>query len=72
VDAKLNIKAPDVYVTISLDGWSNPRRQAIMNFMVHNGTCALFHHAVDCTGKTKDAEFTANEITKAIRTIGKT
>jgi hypothetical protein len=72
VDAKLNIKAPDVYVTISLDGWSNPRRQAIMNFMLHNGTCTLFHHAVDCTGKTKDAEFTANEITKAIRTIGKT
>ena len=41
-----------------------------MNFVVNNGKVAFFHHAVDCTGKTKDAPFIADKVNEAIANIG--
>lgn len=70
VNQALALSRSDVYVTISLDGWSNPRRQAIINVMVSNGTVTFFHHSVDATGKTKDAPYVASIINNAITQVG--
>lgn len=70
VNRQLNLKAEYTYVTVSADGWSNPRRQSLINVMVTTDRASFFSHAVDATGKTKDHVFNGALLNNAIASIG--
>nr|KAJ0217080.1 hypothetical protein LSAT_V11C300149880 [Lactuca sativa] len=52
-------------VTIVSDGWSDPTRKPLINFMVTSGNGPLFLKAVNCFGEVKDRFFIVEEMKEA-------
>ncbi|GJY42655.1 hAT dimerization domain, ribonuclease H-like domain protein [Tanacetum coccineum] len=57
-------------VTIVSDGWSDPTRKPLINFMATSGNGPLFLNAVNCFGEVKDRFFIANLMKEVINEIG--
>ncbi|XP_022869854.1 uncharacterized protein LOC111389199 [Olea europaea var. sylvestris] len=57
-------------VTIVSDGWSDPQRRPLINFMAVTESGPMFLKAVDCSGETKDKYFIANLMKEVINEIG--
>ncbi|XP_022863377.1 uncharacterized protein LOC111383494 [Olea europaea var. sylvestris] len=57
-------------VTIVSDGWIDPQRKPLINFMAVTESGPMFLKAVDCSGETKDKYFIANLIKEVINEIG--
>ncbi|PWA67780.1 HAT dimerization domain, Ribonuclease H-like domain protein [Artemisia annua] len=57
-------------VTIVSDGWSDPIRKPLINFMATSGNGPLFLKAVNCFGEVKDRFFIADLMKEDINEIG--
>ncbi|CAH1453656.1 unnamed protein product [Lactuca virosa] len=57
-------------VTIVSDGWSDPTRKPLINFMATSGNGPLFLKAVNCFGEVKDRFFIAELMKEVINEIG--
>nr|GEY97974.1 putative hAT dimerization domain, ribonuclease H-like domain protein [Tanacetum cinerariifolium] len=57
-------------VTIMSDGWSDPTRKPLINFMATSGNGPLFLKAMNCFGEVKDRFFIADLIKEVINEIG--
>ncbi|PWA76506.1 hypothetical protein CTI12_AA232910 [Artemisia annua] len=57
-------------VTIVSDGWSDPTRKPLINFMATSGNGPLFLKAVNCFGEVKDRFFIADLMKEFINEIG--
>ena len=57
-------------VTIVTDGWSDPQRRPIINFMATCGNGPMFIKAVNCMGEVKRSEFIAGLMKEVIDEIG--
>ncbi|CAI9283673.1 unnamed protein product [Lactuca saligna] len=57
-------------VTIVSDGWSDPTRKPLINFMATSGNGPLFLKAVNCFGEVKDRFFIAELMKGVINEIG--
>ncbi|KAJ9552368.1 hypothetical protein OSB04_016413 [Centaurea solstitialis] len=53
-------------VTIVSDGWSDPTRKPLINFMATSGNGPLFLKAVNCFGEVKDRFFVADLMKEVI------
>ncbi|PWA76682.1 hypothetical protein CTI12_AA231560 [Artemisia annua] len=56
--------------TIVTDGWSDPQRRPIINFMATSENGPMFIKAVNCMGEVKNKEFIANLMKEVIDEIG--
>jgi hypothetical protein len=62
-------------VTIASDGWSDPRRRPILNFMASTRGASIFLKSVDCTdhmaeGGKKDAAYIGSNLISVIKDFG--
>ncbi|XP_076917999.1 uncharacterized protein LOC143578244 [Bidens hawaiensis] len=57
-------------VSIVSDGWSDPTRKPLINFMATLGNGPMFIKAVNCFGEVKDKFFIANLMKEVINEIG--
>ncbi|CAH1435544.1 unnamed protein product [Lactuca virosa] len=57
-------------VTIVSDGWSDPTRKPLINFMATSGNGPLFLKTVNCFGEVKDRFFIAELMKEVINEIG--
>ncbi|KAK8579694.1 hypothetical protein V6N12_070005 [Hibiscus sabdariffa] len=57
-------------VTIVCDGWSDPTRKPLINFMATSGNGPMFLKAVNCFGDVKDKFFIANLMKEVIDEVG--
>ncbi|GJX03798.1 hAT dimerization domain, ribonuclease H-like domain protein [Tanacetum coccineum] len=57
-------------VTIVSDGWSDPTRKPLINFMATSGNGSLFLKALNCFGEVKDRFFIADLMKEVIKEIG--
>ncbi|GKG04523.1 hAT dimerization domain, ribonuclease H-like domain protein, partial [Tanacetum coccineum] len=57
-------------VSIVSDGWSDPTRKPLINFMATSGNDLLFLNSVNCFGEVKDRFFIANLMKEVINEIG--
>ncbi|KAL9671541.1 hypothetical protein QQ045_009110 [Rhodiola kirilowii] len=57
-------------VTIVTDGWSDPQRRPLINFMACCESGLMFIKAVNCAGEVKDQEFIANILREVIDEVG--
>ncbi|XP_056692238.1 uncharacterized protein [Spinacia oleracea] len=57
-------------VTIVTDGWSDPTRKPLINFMATSGNGPIFLKAVNCFGEIKDKYFNANLMKEVIQEVG--
>ncbi|KAL9689719.1 hypothetical protein QQ045_010108 [Rhodiola kirilowii] len=57
-------------VTIVTDGWSDPQRRPIINFMACCESGPMFIKAVNCAGEVKGKEFIANLLREVIDEVG--
>ncbi|KAK9037127.1 hypothetical protein V6N11_022049 [Hibiscus sabdariffa] len=57
-------------VTIVCDGWSDPTRKPLINFMATSGSGPMFLKAVNCFGEVKDKFFIANLMKEVIDEVG--
>ncbi|GJX72443.1 hAT dimerization domain, ribonuclease H-like domain protein [Tanacetum coccineum] len=57
-------------VTIVSDGWSDPTRKPLINFMATSGNGPLFLKAVNCFGEVKDRFFIADLMKEVINESG--
>ncbi|KAK8485679.1 hypothetical protein V6N11_038000 [Hibiscus sabdariffa] len=57
-------------LTIVSDGWSDPTRKSLINFMATSGNGPMFLKAVDCFGEVKDKFFIANLMKEVIDEVG--
>ncbi|GJV42729.1 hypothetical protein Tco_1421169 [Tanacetum coccineum] len=57
-------------VTIVTDGWSDPHRRPIINFMATSENGPMFIKAINCMGEFKSKEFIANLMKEVIDEIG--
>ncbi|KAK9047552.1 hypothetical protein V6N11_053391 [Hibiscus sabdariffa] len=57
---------PEKGVTIVCDGWSDPTRKPLINFMATSGNGPMFVKAVNCFGDVKDKFFIANLMKEVI------
>ncbi|XP_056698299.1 uncharacterized protein [Spinacia oleracea] len=57
-------------VTIVTDGWSDPTRKPLINFMATSGNGPIFLKAVNCFGEIKDKYFIANLMKEVIQEVG--
>ncbi|KAK9019125.1 hypothetical protein V6N11_034164 [Hibiscus sabdariffa] len=57
-------------VTIVCDGWSDPTRKPLINFMATSGNEPMFLKAVNCFGEVKDKFFIANLMKEVIDKVG--
>ncbi|KAJ1413101.1 Ribonuclease H-like superfamily [Sesbania bispinosa] len=53
-------------VTIVSDGWSDPQRRPLINFMAVTESGPMFLKAVDCSDEVKDRDFIAKHLTDII------
>ncbi|KAL4579539.1 hypothetical protein LXL04_015689 [Taraxacum kok-saghyz] len=60
----------DKGVSIVSDGWSDPTRKPLINFIATSCTGPLFLKAVNCFGEVKDRNFIANLMKEVINEIG--
>ena len=61
---------PSSGVSIVSDGWTDPARHPLINFMVSSQNGPLFLKAVDALGKYKDAQFMGDLFIKTIEEVG--
>ncbi|XP_023644444.1 uncharacterized protein LOC111832365 [Capsella rubella] len=52
------------------DGWSDPTRKPLINFIGISGSAPLFLKAVDCFGEVKDKFFISNLMKEVINEVG--
>ncbi|KAE8685662.1 putative zinc transporter protein [Hibiscus syriacus] len=57
-------------LTIVCDGWSDPTRKPLINFMDTSGNGPMFLKAVNCFGEVKDKFFIANLMKEVIDEVG--
>ncbi|XP_039050202.1 uncharacterized protein LOC120191296 [Hibiscus syriacus] len=57
-------------LTIVCDGWSDPTRKPLINFMGTSGNGPMFLKAVNCCGEVKDKFFIANLMKEVIDEVG--
>ncbi|QHO49393.1 uncharacterized protein DS421_1g13560 [Arachis hypogaea] len=57
-------------VSIVSDGWSDPQRRPLLNFMVVTESGPMFLKAVDCSDEIKDKDYVAKQIRDVIREVG--
>ncbi|KAJ9552744.1 hypothetical protein OSB04_016789 [Centaurea solstitialis] len=57
-------------VTIVSDGWSDPTRKPLINFMATSSNGPLFLKAVNCFGEVKDRFFIADLMKEVINEVG--
>ena len=57
-------------VSIVTDGWSDPQRRPLINFMATSAKGPMFIKAVNCMGETKSKEFIANLMQEVINEVG--
>ncbi|XP_057994474.1 uncharacterized protein LOC110655169 [Hevea brasiliensis] len=57
-------------VSIVSDGWSDPQRRHLINFMVVSESGPMFIKSVDCSGEVKDKQFIANLLKEVIDEVG--
>ena len=60
----------DKRVTIATDGWSDPTRKLLINFMATCGKGPMFLKAVNCFGQVKDKFFIVNLMKEEIDEVG--
>ena len=71
VHKRLRLDDGDSYFTVVIDGWSTLHLNPILNVILVNEHGAYFYCHIDCTGKTKDAEFIGTQINATIARIGR-
>ena len=52
------------------DGWSDPQRRPLINFMVITESGPMFLKAIHCSSDVKDKDFIAQHIKDAIMEVG--
>ncbi|XP_039044807.1 uncharacterized protein LOC120184396 [Hibiscus syriacus] len=57
-------------LTIVCDGWSDPTRKHLINFMATYGNGPMFFKAVNCFGEVKDKFFITNLMKEVIDEVG--
>ncbi|KAL9682294.1 hypothetical protein QQ045_014089 [Rhodiola kirilowii] len=57
-------------VTIVSDGWSDPSRRPLINFIVCSESGPMFMKAVDCSGEVKGRDFIARLLREVIIEVG--
>ncbi|KAL9662360.1 hypothetical protein QQ045_027193 [Rhodiola kirilowii] len=57
-------------VTVVTDGWSDPARRPLINFMATSGSGPMFIKAVNCFGEVKDMVFIARLMKEVIHEVG--
>ncbi|XP_059630555.1 uncharacterized protein LOC132273591 [Cornus florida] len=57
-------------VTIVCDGWTDPQRRPIINFMAMSENGPMFLKAVNCEGEFKDKFFISELIKETIQEVG--
>jgi hypothetical protein len=57
-------------VTIVSDGWSDPQRKSLINFMAVTESGPMFLKAVDCSDDIKDKKFIAKKMKEVIMEVG--
>lgn len=57
-------------VTIVSDGWSDPQRRPLINFMAVTESGPMFLKAVDCSNEIKDKDFIAKQMRDVIMEVG--
>ncbi|KAL9683714.1 hypothetical protein QQ045_015542 [Rhodiola kirilowii] len=57
-------------VTIVSDGWSDPSRRPLINFIVCSESGPMFIKAVDCSGEVKGGDFIAHLFREVIDEVG--
>ncbi|KAL0917006.1 hypothetical protein M5K25_012045 [Dendrobium thyrsiflorum] len=57
-------------VTLVCDGWTDPQRRPLINFMAVTESYPIFIKAVNCEGQYKDKFFISNLIKKVIMMVG--
>ena len=61
---------PTSGVSIVSDGWTDPARHPLINFMVSSTNGAVFLKAVDALGEYKDAQYMGELFLKVIESVG--
>ncbi|KAG8372495.1 hypothetical protein BUALT_Bualt12G0072000 [Buddleja alternifolia] len=59
-------------VSLVCDGWTNPQRRPLINFMAINENGSMFIRVVNCQGEFKDKWFISNLIKEVIIQVGVT
>ncbi|XLR18811.1 hypothetical protein HN51_065493, partial [Arachis hypogaea] len=57
-------------VSIVSDGWCDPQRRLLRNFMAVTKSGTIFLKAVDCSDEIKDKDYVAKQIRDVIREVG--
>ncbi|KAL1352817.1 hypothetical protein AAHE18_06G195400 [Arachis hypogaea] len=57
-------------VSIVSDGWSDPQRRPLLNFMAVTESGPMFLKAVDCSDEIKEKDYVAKQIRDVIREVG--
>jgi len=57
-------------VTIVSDGWSDPQRRPLINFMAINESGLMFLKSIDASNDVKDKDFIARHMRDAIMEVG--
>ena len=57
-------------VSIVSDGWSDPQRRSLINFMVVTKSGHIFLKAIDCSNEIKDNDFIAKHMKEVIMEVG--
>jgi len=57
-------------VTIVIDGWTDPQRRPLINFMVVNESGLMFLRSIDGSGEIKDKDFIAKHMRDVIIEVG--
>ncbi|KAG2279757.1 hypothetical protein Bca52824_050977 [Brassica carinata] len=58
------------WVTIVSDGWSDPTRKPLVNFIATSGSGPIFLKAVNCFGEVKDRFFISGLMKEVINEVG--
>ncbi|XLU21034.1 hypothetical protein S245_057100, partial [Arachis hypogaea] len=56
--------------SIVSDGWSDPQRRPLLNFMAITESGPMFLKAVDCSDEIRDKDYVAKQIRDVIREVG--
>ena len=66
----IKLSWPTSGVSIVSDGWTDPARHPIINFMVSSLNGPVFMKAVDTLGEYKDAQFMGELFIKVVEDVG--
>ncbi|KAL1204457.1 hypothetical protein V5N11_004043 [Cardamine amara subsp. amara] len=58
------------WITIVSNGWSDPTRKPLINFIAISGSAPLFLKAVDCSGEVKSGAFISSLMKEVINEVG--